>query len=35
MWDGVVALGEVQVFDLCALLQGWPVLQVEVASVLH
>jgi hypothetical protein len=33
--DGVVALGEVQVFDLCALLQGWPVLQAEVAFALH
>jgi hypothetical protein len=27
--------GEVQVFDLCALLQGWPVLQAEVAFALH
>ena len=33
--DGVVALGEVQVFDLCMLLQGWPVLQAEVAFALH
>jgi hypothetical protein len=26
MWEGVVALGEVQVIHLRALLQGWPVL---------
>jgi hypothetical protein len=35
VWDGVAALGEVQVFDLCTLLQGWVVLQSEVAFVLH
>ena len=35
MWDGVAALGEVWVFDLCALLQGWAVLQAEVAFALH
>jgi hypothetical protein len=35
VWDGVVALGEVQVFELCALLQGWPVLRAEVAFALH
>jgi hypothetical protein len=35
VWDGVVALGEMQVFDLCALLQGWLVLQAKVAFALH
>jgi hypothetical protein len=29
--EGVVALGETRVFQLRALLQGWPVLQAEVA----
>jgi hypothetical protein len=29
--DGVVALGETRVFQLCALLQGWPMLQAKVA----
>jgi hypothetical protein len=28
--EGVVALGEPRVFQLCALLQGWPMLQAEV-----
>jgi hypothetical protein len=32
---GVVALEETRVFRLCALLQGWPVLQAEVAFALH
>jgi hypothetical protein len=35
VWEGVVALGEVWVFHLRALLQGWPVLQAEVAFALH
>jgi hypothetical protein len=35
VWDGVAALGEVWVFDLYALLQGWAVLQAEVAFALH
>jgi hypothetical protein len=29
--EGVVALGETRVFRLCAVLQGWPMLQAEVA----
>jgi hypothetical protein len=29
--EGVVALGETWVFRLCAVLQGWPMLQAEVA----
>jgi hypothetical protein len=29
--EGVVALGEARAFRLCALLQGWPMLQAEVA----
>ena len=29
--EGVVALGEARVFRLCAVLQGWPMLQAEVA----
>jgi hypothetical protein len=29
--EGVVALGETRVLRLCALLQGWPMLQAEVA----
>ena len=33
-WRGVWE-GEVRVFHLCALLQGWPVLQAEVAFALH
>ena len=35
VWKGVVALGEVRVLHLRALLQGWPVLQAEVAFALH
>jgi hypothetical protein len=35
VWDGVSALREVYVFDLCALLQVWAVLQAEVAFPLH
>jgi hypothetical protein len=35
VWEGVVTLGEVSVFHLRALLQGWPVLQAEVAFALH
>jgi hypothetical protein len=31
VWEGVVALGEARVFQLCALLQGWPMLQAKVA----
>jgi hypothetical protein len=31
VWEGLVALGEVWVFHLRVLLQGWPVLQAEVA----
>jgi hypothetical protein len=31
VWEGVVALGEVRVFHLRALLQGWPVLQAAGA----
>jgi hypothetical protein len=31
VWEGVAALGEVWVFHLRALLQGWLVLQAEVA----
>jgi hypothetical protein len=31
VWEGVVALGEVWVFHLRAVLQGWPVLQAAVA----
>jgi hypothetical protein len=27
VWEGVVALGEAQVFQLRTLLQGWPMLQ--------
>jgi hypothetical protein len=29
--EGVVALGETRVFRLCSVLQGWPMLQAEVA----
>jgi hypothetical protein len=29
--EGVVALGETRVFRLCSVLQGWPLLQAEVA----
>ena len=29
--ESVVALGETRVLRLCALLQGWPMLQAEVA----
>ena len=29
--EGVVALGETRAFRLCAVLQGWPMLQAEVA----
>jgi hypothetical protein len=35
VWEGVVSLGEVRVFHLRALLQGWAVLQAEVAFALH
>jgi hypothetical protein len=35
VWDGAVVDGKMQVFDLCALLQGWPLLQAEVAFALH
>jgi hypothetical protein len=31
VWEGVVALGEAQVFHLRALLQGWPMLQAKAA----
>ena len=31
VWEGVVTLGEARVFQLCALLQGWPMLQAKVA----
>jgi hypothetical protein len=31
VWEGVVALGETRAFRLCALLQGWLMLQAEVA----
>jgi hypothetical protein len=31
VWEGVVTLGEVPVFQLCALLRGWPMLQAKVA----
>jgi hypothetical protein len=31
MLEGVVALGETRVFWLCAVLQGWPLLQAKVA----
>jgi hypothetical protein len=33
--DGVFALRDEQVFDLCALLEGWAVLQAELAFALH
>jgi hypothetical protein len=29
--EGVVTLGETRVFRLCSVLQGWPMLQAEVA----
>jgi hypothetical protein len=29
--EGVVALRETRVFRLCSVLQGWPMLQAEVA----
>jgi hypothetical protein len=35
VWDGVSALRDEQVFDLCALLEGWAVLQAELAFALH
>jgi hypothetical protein len=38
VWDDVSALRDEQVFDLCvlcALLEGWAVLQAELAFVLH
>jgi hypothetical protein len=35
VWDGVAALRDVQVFDLCALLEGWALLQAELAFALH
>jgi hypothetical protein len=33
--EGVSALRDEQVFDLCALLEGWAVLQAELAFALH
>jgi hypothetical protein len=33
--DGVSALRDEQVFNLCALLEGWAVLQTELAFALH
>ena len=33
--DGVSALRDKQVFDLCALLEGWAVLQADLAFALH
>jgi hypothetical protein len=33
--DGVSALRDEQVFDLCALLEGWAILQAELAFALH
>jgi hypothetical protein len=33
--DGMSALRDEQVFDLCALLEGWVVLQAELAFALH
>jgi hypothetical protein len=35
VWDGVSALRDEHVFDLCALLEGWAVLQAELAFALH
>jgi hypothetical protein len=35
VWDGVFALRDERVFDLCALLEGWAVLQAELAFALH
>jgi hypothetical protein len=35
VWNGMAALRDVQVFNLCALLEGWVVLQAEVAFALH
>jgi hypothetical protein len=35
VWDGVAPLRDVQVFDLCAMLKGWAVLQAKVAFALH
>jgi hypothetical protein len=33
--EGVVMLGETRVFMLCALLEGWLLLQAKVAFALH
>jgi hypothetical protein len=35
MWDGMFALRDEQVFDLCALLEWGAVLQAELAFALH
>jgi hypothetical protein len=35
MRGGVLALRDEQVFDMCALLEGWVVLQAELAFALH
>jgi hypothetical protein len=35
VWDGVSTLRDEQVFDLCVLLEGWVVLQAELAFALH
>ena len=35
VWDGVFALRDEQVFDLCALLEGGAMLQAELAFALH
>jgi hypothetical protein len=35
VWEGVSALRDEHVFDLCALLEGWAVLQAELAFALH
>jgi hypothetical protein len=33
--DGVSVLRDEQIFDLCVLLEGWAVLQTELAFALH
>jgi hypothetical protein len=35
VWDGVSTLRDEQVFDLCVLLEGWAMLQAELAFALH
>jgi hypothetical protein len=35
MWDGLSVLRDEQVFDLCALLEGWAMLQAKLAFALH